>query len=95
MATASVVLLLQLPAMVALMLRTKVLALLSRPEQYGLMGALDRLVAVFAQTAAPSMPIAAQRLDIAGSHEGGRVDNHVGPDQSLPAGSPDTDPCLL
>jgi O-antigen/teichoic acid export membrane protein len=51
----------QFVTMFVLMLRTKGLALLLGPELYGLMGALDRLVAVFAQTAALSLPFAALR----------------------------------
>ncbi len=52
---------LQFAAMFVLMLRTKGLALLLGPEQFGLMAALDRLVAVFAQTASLSLPFAALR----------------------------------
>ncbi|HKJ03267.1 MAG TPA: hypothetical protein VJ997_12450, partial [Longimicrobiales bacterium] len=52
---------LQLVSMFVMMLRTKGLALLLGPEQYGLMAAVDRLVAVFAQTASMSLPFAALR----------------------------------
>lgn len=52
---------LQLVTMFVLMLRTKGLALLLGPSLYGLMGVLDRMVAVFAQTAALSLPFSALR----------------------------------
>jgi O-antigen/teichoic acid export membrane protein len=52
---------LQLLNMIIMMLRTKGLAILLGPELYGQMGALDRMVAVFAQTASLSMPFSAIR----------------------------------
>lgn len=47
--------------MLVMMLRTKGLALLLGPELYGLMGVLDRMVAVFAQTSSLSLPFSALR----------------------------------
>jgi O-antigen/teichoic acid export membrane protein len=52
---------LQLVNMLVMMLRTKGLAILLGPELYGQMGALDRMVAVFAQTASLSLPFSALR----------------------------------
>lgn len=52
---------LQLVSMLVMLLRTKGLALMLGPGQYGLMAAVDRLVAVFAQTASLSLPFAALR----------------------------------
>lgn len=48
--------------MLVLILRTKGLALQLGPELYGLMGVLDRMVQVFAQTASLSLPVAAIRF---------------------------------
>lgn len=53
---------LQLLVMLVLLARTKGLALLLGPELLGVMGAVDRLVAVFAQTASLSLPLAALRF---------------------------------
>jgi O-antigen/teichoic acid export membrane protein len=52
---------LQLVTMFVMMLRTKGLALLLGPELYGLMGVLDRMVAVFGQTISLSLPFSALR----------------------------------
>jgi PST family polysaccharide transporter len=53
---------LQFLTMLALLLRTKGLALLLGPELVGVMAVIDRLLAVFAQTASLSMPFAALRF---------------------------------
>jgi O-antigen/teichoic acid export membrane protein len=53
---------LQVAAMLVLILRTKGLALQLGPELYALMGVLDRMVQVFAQTASLSLPVAAIRF---------------------------------
>lgn len=53
---------LQLLVMLVLLVRTKGLAVLLGPELFGVMGAVDRLVAVFAQTASLSLPLAALRF---------------------------------
>ena len=49
----------QLATMAVLLLRTKGLALLLGPELFGVMAALDRLIAIFVQTASLSLPYAA------------------------------------
>jgi PST family polysaccharide transporter len=53
---------LQVLTMLVLLLRTKGLALLLGPELVGVMAVIDRLLAVFAQTASLSMPFAALRF---------------------------------
>lgn len=53
---------LQFLTMLVLLVRTKGLALLLGPELVGVMGVIDRLLAVFAQTASLSMPFAALRF---------------------------------
>jgi hypothetical protein len=53
---------LQFLTMLVLLLRTKGLALLLGPELVGVMSVIDRLLAVFAQTASLSMPFAALRF---------------------------------
>lgn len=53
---------LQLLTMVVLLGRTKVLALLLGPELVGLMAVIDRLAALFAQTASMALPFAAARF---------------------------------
>jgi O-antigen/teichoic acid export membrane protein len=53
---------LQLLTMIVLLARTKVLALLLGPEQYGVMAVIDKLLAVVAQTVSFSMPFAALRF---------------------------------
>ncbi|MHC4513506.1 MAG: MATE family efflux transporter [Planctomycetota bacterium] len=54
--------LLQLLSMLFLLVRTKGLALMLGPELVGIMGVIDRLLAVVAQTAALSLPFAALRF---------------------------------
>jgi O-antigen/teichoic acid export membrane protein len=49
----------QLATMAVLLVRTKGLALLLGPELFGVMAALDRLIAIFVQTASLSLPYAA------------------------------------
>lgn len=53
---------LQFLTMLVLLARTKGLALLLGPEQLGLMGVIDRLLAVVTQTAGLSLPFAAVRF---------------------------------
>jgi len=52
----------QLLQMAVLLLRTKGLALLLGPEQLGVLAVIDKLVAVFVQTASLSLPFAAIRF---------------------------------
>jgi PST family polysaccharide transporter len=54
--------LLQAATLLVLLVRTKVLAVLLGPEQVGMLGVVDRLVALFAQTASLSMGFAALRF---------------------------------
>ena len=54
--------LLQVLAMLIMLARTKGLALLLGPEMVGVMGVIDRLLAVIAQTASLSLPFAALRF---------------------------------
>jgi O-antigen/teichoic acid export membrane protein len=52
----------QVLQMTVLLARTKGLALLLGPEQVGLLAVIDKLVAVFVQTASLSLPFAALRF---------------------------------
>ena len=52
----------QLLQMVVLLARTKGLALLLGPELLGVLAVIDKLIAVFAQTASLSLPFAALRF---------------------------------
>ena len=53
---------LQLLTMVVLLARTKTLALLLGPDQYGIMAVIDKLLALTAQVASLSLPFAALRF---------------------------------